>query len=175
VNVRIKILRHVEVDDVRDAVHIDSTRSDIGGDEDTVLPVAETCQSSFALPLGEVSVQRRGSMPRIFKLLRDPARGMLHLGEDDDHRLRVTFQPTVKELVLIRLINSEEPVRDLRDGALRGDTDGLWIGQQILRQFLDFGRHSRRKEHRLTLFRKRLHDLANDRQKSHVEHPIGLI
>ena len=49
--------RHVgdiQVDDVRDALHIDSTGSDIGSDEDVVVSLAETAHRPIPLVLRHV-------------------------------------------------------------------------------------------------------------------------
>ena len=44
VDVGIGGIGHVEVDDVRDAVHIQATRGDVGGNHDLVLPVLEAVE-----------------------------------------------------------------------------------------------------------------------------------
>ena len=57
VDVGVGRIRHVEVDDVRNALHIEAARGDIGGDHDLMMPAPEALERRLALSLRTVAVQ----------------------------------------------------------------------------------------------------------------------
>ena len=79
---------HVVVDDVRDAVNVETARRDIGGDHDGEVPGFETVQGLFALSLCAVAMQAGDAMSRVGDLARDLVGAMFGAGEDQ-HRIRV--------------------------------------------------------------------------------------
>jgi hypothetical protein len=59
-DIRIRVLRHVEVDDVAEFLDIDPTSDDVGGDEDPMTSGLESFEGSRALPLAAIAVDPRG-------------------------------------------------------------------------------------------------------------------
>ena len=56
--------RHVEVDDVRDALDVDAARRDVGGDQDRVLAAPERLERRDAILLAAVGVDAGGAARR---------------------------------------------------------------------------------------------------------------
>ena len=75
-------IRHVKVDDVRDALNIKPTRRDIGGDHDAEMSALETAERHLALSLCAVAVQARDFMSGVCDLARDLIGAMFGAGED---------------------------------------------------------------------------------------------
>ena len=87
-DVGISSIGHVEVDDMRDAVHIQAAGGDVGGDHDLELSVLETFERFLALTLRTVAVQTGNLVASIFYLAFQPAGTMLGASEDQ-HRLGI--------------------------------------------------------------------------------------
>jgi hypothetical protein len=78
---------HIVVDHVRDALNIETARSNVGGNHDGEVSRFETVQSSFALSLRAVAVQTRDSEPGVRDLPRHFIGAMFGAGKDQ-HRIR---------------------------------------------------------------------------------------
>jgi hypothetical protein len=76
-------VRHVEVDDVRDAFNIKSARRNIGGDHDREVSTFETAEGLLTLSLRAVAVQARDLMSRVCDLACNFIRAMFGAGEDE--------------------------------------------------------------------------------------------
>ena len=87
-DVGIRSIGHVKVDDMGDAFNIETTRCDISGDHDGEMSALETTERVLALPLCAVAVQACDSKPRVRDLPRHFIRAMFGAGEDQ-HRIRV--------------------------------------------------------------------------------------
>ncbi len=82
-DVGIGSIGHVEVDDVRDAFNIKSTRRNIGGDHDGEMSTFETAQGLLTLSLCAIAVQTRDLMSRVRDLARHFVRAMFGTGENE--------------------------------------------------------------------------------------------
>ena len=78
-------IRHIIVDHVRDAFHIETARGDIGGDHDLKMPGLEASQRLFALPLGAIAVQTCDTESRVRDLTRNFL-GATFCACEDQHR-----------------------------------------------------------------------------------------
>jgi hypothetical protein len=93
VNVGIEILRHVVVHNVRNSLHVDTARGDIGRDQHSVTTILKAVQRLLALPLRKVSVHRGYMLPLARELLSETLRGVLHLREHHNESLSVLLKP----------------------------------------------------------------------------------
>jgi hypothetical protein len=75
-------IRHIVVDDVRDALNIQSARRNICSDHDGEMACFETVQSALTLSLGAVAMQARDTMTGVSDLPRNLIRAMLGARED---------------------------------------------------------------------------------------------
>ena len=88
VNISIGGIGHVEVDNVRDAVDIETARRDVGGDHDLEMSRFETVQGALALSLCTVAVQARHSKARVRDLAGDLV-GAVFGAREDQHRIGI--------------------------------------------------------------------------------------
>ena len=65
VDVSVSGIGHVEVDDVRDALHIQAARRDIRGNHNGKVSALETAERLLALSLRAIAVQARDTEPRV--------------------------------------------------------------------------------------------------------------
>ena len=80
--------RHVVVDDMRDAFHVQAAGGDVGGDHNLVMAALETGQCRLALSLGAVAVQAGGAEPGDCDLAGKFLGTVLGAGEDQ-HRVGI--------------------------------------------------------------------------------------
>jgi hypothetical protein len=100
VNVGVKILRHVVVHDVRNALYVDTTGGDIGRDEDSVTPILKAVQRVLSLPLRKVSMKGCYVLSPLRELLRKALGGVLHLREYHDESLSILLEPVRQDVRL---------------------------------------------------------------------------
>ena len=81
VDVLLRHVRQVEVDDVGDVVDVDAARGDFGGDENARLALLEAIERTGALALALVAVDGVGVEAGAFELLRDAVGAVLGAGE----------------------------------------------------------------------------------------------
>ena len=84
-DVGVSSVRHVEVDDVRDALHVEAARRNVGGDHDAEMSALETAKRLLTLSLRAIAVQARDAMTRVRDLTRQLFGAMFGACEDQ-HR-----------------------------------------------------------------------------------------
>ena len=121
-------------------------------------------------------MQRAGRDSDALQLLRHAIRAVFRPCENE-HRIH----PRVRQQMLEqrRLHRLRDLIHKLRHRLRRvcstPDLHRLRRLLKLMRQPLDFARQRRREHQRLPLHRQRLHDAADARQKTHVQHPVRLI
>ena len=83
-DVGISGIGHVEVDDVRDAFHVQAACGNVRGNHDLMLTTPEAFQRGLPLPLGPIAVKTRDAMSGAVQLLRELLRSILGASEDQD-------------------------------------------------------------------------------------------
>src|SRR5574341_374816 len=73
---------HIVVDDMRDVLHIESARRDVGGNHDGKVPALETAERMLALSLRAVAVQTCDAKARMRNLACDFLGSMFGTRED---------------------------------------------------------------------------------------------
>ena len=84
VDVGVGGIGHVEVDHVRDALHIQAARGDVGGDHDLVSAVLEALECGLTLSLRAVAVQAGDVEAGARDLLGNTVGAVFGAGEDQD-------------------------------------------------------------------------------------------
>jgi hypothetical protein len=91
VNVVLRVVGHVVVDDEAEVVHVDAPRGHVGGHEEGKRPLLERVHHSRPLGLGHAAVQPlRGASP-----------GAEGVGEFLDHLLRVAEDHAARDIVVV--------------------------------------------------------------------------
>ena len=83
VDVILRMLRHVVIDDVAHLRDVESARGDVRGDERLELAVAETAQRLLAFALGAVGMQHGHGVIAPLEQAGDAVRAVLRPAEDE--------------------------------------------------------------------------------------------
>ena len=166
----------VVVDDVGDAGDIESTRGDIGADEDAKLRFFESIKRTLALVLGAVSVDRFGSDAGLIESLGEAASGVLHFSENEDAEELGAFEEFLEELELEMrhdlvnlLVHRFSGVRALADFYENG------FLLELAGEFFNWAGKGGGKEEGLAIVRDFSSDLSDGGEESHVEEAVGFI
>ncbi|HYB22779.1 MAG TPA: hypothetical protein VED41_03210 [Solirubrobacteraceae bacterium] len=176
VDVGLAVGGRVEVDHVRDPLHVDPARRDVGRDERVDGAGLEAGERLLALALRFVAVHRHRRDAVGCEPFDEPVGAAL--GADEHEReVAVATELADERLDPVLVSDLHEPVLDLR---VRAPLPGaVLMGRRVVR--VPFGESSGlaveggREEQRLSLLRAGGDDPVDRRAKAHVEHPIGLI
>jgi hypothetical protein len=175
VGVGIRRVRHVEVDDVRDALHVDAACRDVRRHQHVEVSLAEALHGAIALGLRHVALEADGAVAGTIELLRQPARPVLRAREDDGRLTAILRQDALEQVPLAILPDRHEHVLDGLGGAGSRELHHLRIAQQGVGEPPDLGRHRRGEEQVLTLRRQLRQDAPQIGQEAHVEHVVRLV
>ena len=176
VDVVLRLLRRVVVDHVRDAVHVDAARGDVGGDEHFHLARLEAVERALALVLRAVAVHGRGLEALLGELLRDAVGAALGAREDEHAVDGLLFENADQQVELVGALDGAGALaHGVGSGADLADADLLRLVEHFLGQLADLVRHGGREQQRLALLRHGGDDGADVADKAHVEHPVGLV
>ena len=167
--------RHVEVDDVRDALHVDAARRHVGGHQHRVLSATERLERGDAVFLPAIGMDagrpHAAAGDRACELV-----GIAFPLHEDQHGGHC-FPPQQggEELGLPRLRHRVDALHDAAGRLLRAHHHDDGIAQDVVRERADIGGHRRREHERLSFDRERPEDPADVGKKAHVEHPVRLV
>ena len=172
-------LRHLgklEIDDMGDAVDVDAARRDVGRDHGTGAARTKRFERTLPLVLAFVAVDRASRDPVAFEMLGDFVGAAFCPCEDDRPGHFGIAEKLDKEIALAACFNKQDLVVDAI-GGFRGRRDGNLdrIDKQAARERGDLGWHRRREEKVLPAFRKRARDPPDGFHKTEVEHAVGLV
>ena len=169
--------RHVEVDDVAERLDVDAASRDIRRDQHLVGAVLEPGEGLRPLRLRAVSVNALGLDTVGHELRCQPIGAVFGPCEDEGLRHVAALEQLDQQGAFEVLRHRIDGLRDAlrwRGLALKIERDRLV--QHLLRQGGNRPRHGGTEEERLPLSgRQMTQDFLNFWQKSHVEHPIGLV
>lgn len=175
-NVRLRFVRDVIIDDVRHVVHVNSSTCDIGCDEQRGLSRLELLHRTFTGVLTLVAVNRLRRDAHAMKLPDDSVCTVLRSREDDSARDGHLLVEISQKLDLVGLIDVVKKLFDIVGGLTHAsDLDDLWIMKELPDQFADFARHRRAEHHRLPLGGQMSRNPLDVVDESHVEHAIGFV
>ena len=104
--------RHVEVDDVRDALHVEAARGHVGGDQDRILAAAERLEGGDPVFLPAVGVDAGGAHAAAGDRARELVGVALPLDEDEHGMHRFAPQQRREERPLPRLCHRIDALHD---------------------------------------------------------------
>ena len=169
--------RQVVVDDVRDALHVDAARGDVGGHEHFQPAAAQRLQRAVARALVHVAVHGRGRVTLAVQVLRELVGVALGRGEDDGlQHVRLSEDGLQQAVLVAHVIRKMQALLDVDVARLRGvDGDAQRVVQERAREANDARFDRGREEHGLA----RLRDLGEDGLEvvleAHVEHAVGFV
>lgn len=175
-HVILRVERDIEIDDVTDLRHIDTTRGDVGRDEHVVTAITKALQGVLALALSTIRVERSDRMAVAGKELRDAVRAMAGTAEDDDGVVIDLIEKRLEQIGLLIIRDGEDGVLD--GGGRRAastDLNDLGLLHGPLDEGIDVRRDGRGEQAGLALLGAALHDAAHIRQEAHVQHAVRFI
>ena len=176
VDVALRLVGQVVVDDHADARHVDAARGDVGGDQNAHGAVAEAAQRALARVLRLVAVDDVGGEAVLLEPARDLVGAVLGAGEDDDRGDRLIGQDAGEHAALLLRAGEDQTLRDFgHHGSLRRHGDANGIAHQAHGELLDLLGHGRREQRRLALRMRGLRQALDVVDEAHVEHAVGLV
>src|SRR4051812_21973623 len=176
VDVGLTVVRHVEVDHVRDVVDIEAAGSDVGGHEHRAASVLEAGEGALALALALVAVHRRGGDVARLQALHETVSAAL--GADEHERAPdVVAAELLDQVVDLGLVVDADEAMLHVVLALLGRTVLVTarIGRVDVSHAANLAIERCREEQRLALARGLGDDAIDDRAEAHVEHAVGLV
>ena len=170
------VRREVIVHDMSDPVDVDAARGYIRGHKNTDLSIAEFIKGTEALVLGTVGMDGSRRDTGLLEAPSNAVGSMLGAGENEHHVESPVLKQMEKET---RLEMLGDLINRLGDGVggigTAADLNRLGLLQELTGEFFDLAGERGGEEEGLTLARQELHDLSDRGDKSHVEHPVGLV
>mmetsp|Transcript_2156 Transcript_2156/g.2819 ORF Transcript_2156/g.2819 Transcript_2156/m.2819 type:complete len:358 (+) Transcript_2156:343-1416(+) len=111
-------LGHIEIDDLHHSLDIETSASDIGGDQDVVPSLLERVHGPFSLFLSLATVNRANTVASVVQRLGQHIDSLLLVDKDDDRRLR-TDQELLQTLLLLRFADELQALFDVLLGVPR--------------------------------------------------------
>ena len=176
VDVILRMLRHVVIDDVADVGDVKSARGDVRGDEHLEFAFAKTGQRLFAFLLRAVGMQDGHGMVRALERAGDAVGPVFGAAEDDHGFVVHAVEQFEQEVGFLCVGNGIDDMLHRLGGRAAGtDLDRLRIVHRPLDEGFDLRRNGGRKQRGVAFARAFFHQPADVRQKAHVKHPVGFV
>ncbi len=161
---------------MRHAVHVDTARGDVGGDEHAQRSGAEAGERSFARTLRLVAVDGRGRDAGALELIREPVGAVLRARKDERTRDALRVEHVDEARAFVGAVHEAHRLVDrLGCGRARGHRDLDRIDEHARSEVGDGGRNGCGEEERLPALGQSRDNLANVVDEAHVEHAVGLV
>ena len=176
VDVGLGVVGYVEVDDVADAIDVESAGRHIGGDDDVELLVLQSLHRALAQSLAHVPVERRTGEAACLQLL-----GQLHGGHlgahEDQHGVEILdLEDAGQRVQLVDAADLPVVLRHRGDrGRLRLDLHVHRIAQMLTGDPGDGVGKGGREQRHLFLWRRVAQDLFDVVEEAHAQHLVGLV
>ncbi len=176
VYVGLGVVRDVVVDDVRDAVDVETTSRNVGGHQNVDLAVLELADGALTLCLHDVAVDRGGGEAPGAQLLGELFGGLLGAHEHDHGLELFDLEDSSERFELALMRHLHVALRDVRCRRRLGlDGDLHRIVQVLLGDLADRGRHRGREQRDLLVLGSVGEDALHVLLEPHLEHLVGLV
>jgi hypothetical protein len=175
-NVALRNVREIEIEDVSDAVDVDAACGKIGRDENRHRSVAEALEGALARPLRLVAVDRLRADPAARDLLGEPIGAVLRARENDGPLCLLFAEEPLEQVALFGFGHQVNALVDAFGRRYLGcDVDAYRIAEDRADELGDRARNRRGEEERLPLRRDCRDDLPDVVDEPHVEHAVGFV
>ena len=176
VDIGLRNVRQVEIDNERQLADVDAACGDVGRNEHRDLALLEVGERTLTLVLRLVAMDGAREDARSVEVACHAVRAVLGAGKDEslvDVRL---VDELGQQRALFGLLNEVDLLLDLLDRT-RGRRDRYLdrVLEHAVREVCDFRRNGRGEQQRLALCRQLLYDALDVREKAHVEHSVRLV
>ncbi len=175
-NIGFNVIGYVVVDDVADAIHIETAGGNVGRHQNVKLALLELVNRAFALGLGDIAIEcRRCESPGRQFL------GQLHCQQarthKHDHAIEgFRLQDARQRVQLVHTTDRPDSLPDQVGGRLLyGNGHFRRVIQMTVRDATNFGWHGCREQSDLSCRRRLLQNPLHILNESHAQHLVGLI
>jgi hypothetical protein len=176
VNVILRMLGDVEINDVADVLDIEATSGDIRRDKDFEAAIAEAPQGLFSFALAAVRMDDGDGVFVLLEEARDFIRAVFGAAENNDGLVMDLVEKGAEEVGFLIVGDGVDNVFDhFRGGALLADFDGLRLMHGPFDEGIDLGRDGGGEERGMAAFGAALQDAADVWKEAHIEHAVGFV
>ena len=176
VNVGLRVVRHVVIDDMSDSLDVKASRGHVGRHHDVYLSIFEPRDGALAQRLRDIAVQRRSRKAARLQLLGEFHRRLFGAREHQHSIESLGFQDPCQSIELMHAADHPIAVMDVGGGAgLAPDCHFDRRFQVLLRD--PANRRGKRcgEQRDLSLWRRLLQDTLDGIDKTHREHFIRFV
>ena len=176
VDILLRNIRQVEIDDVADAGDVDPARRDVGRDQHPHLPGLEAGDGALALCLALVAVDCAGCDAGRFELANDLVGAMLGAAEYQSALDVRLLEAERQKRGLLGLVDHRHALHDPVDrGRGRSHRDFGGVAEIAIGKLFDRLGHRRREEQRLALDRDEGDDPLERVDEAEIEHLVRFV
>ena len=175
VEVRLRVLGEVEVDDDVDGLDVDAAREEVGRHEVAAEAVAEVVEDAVAVRLQHLGVDVEARVAELGDLLREQLDAVDAVAEDDRLVDAQLGEERVEAVHLLALLDERVVLRDALERQLVHQVDDVRLAQELLLELLDGHRERRAEEHDLAALGQEADQLLDDRLELGRQQLVGLV
>ena len=176
VDIIVGLPRHVEIDDMTDALDVESARRDVRSDQNADLVLLEAVELRDPFRLLHVAMDLPDREARALEAGRQFAHRRLAVAEDDRILDFIGAEQITQRVALLVAAHKDHSLLDQRIGLCRsGDFDPLGLIEELRGQLLDRRRHRGREQQCLPILGQLGADFLDIGNESHVEHAVGFV
>ena len=176
VHVILGMHRHVEIENVAEALDVDAPRGNVAAHHQACFALLELVQRLGARRLGHVAMQTDSIEAVLGERLEQDLDIALAVAEDQRVGDVLAAQQLAQCLALhLGLDDGEALDHGAGCGCRRCDADLLRVHQERVGQLADLRRHGGGEEQGLAQLRQQADDALDVRDEAHVEHAIGFV
>ena len=176
VRVILDVVRHTVIDDVRQVLHIESSRRHVGSHEELYAVLAEFLHRQVTLLLRKVAMQRVGIVTILYELIGHFLRLHARAAEDDGINLGIIIHNTLQgQVFVLGMHHIIHVVHRFRPLVARAYHDFLGFAQVLLRDTLYLTAHRGREEQCVMVFGHPGQNLVYALREPHGKHLVGFV
>ena len=176
VHVRLRDVRQIEVDDVREPVDVDAACGDVGCDEDATRAITEAVHRLVACVLRLVSVDGCGCDASLLEVAHEAIGAVLGAREHERALHFGVLEKLHKQRRLLLVLAEVELLLDALGGRCgRCHRDAHGVREQAVCKLTNVAWHRGREEERLTLRRQLRDEALYVGKEAHVEHAVRFV
>ena len=177
VNIVFSLTRQIEVDDMADTRHVNTTRCNVSRHQHLGAAFAQALQCTVTLTLLHIAMQRIRSKAAFCQQIRNLFGAALGRSKHDGlGHLHSAQQGVEQTIFVIHVVSKQQTLLDL--GFLHGHSrnfNALCVTRQFACQVAHHAVERRREQQGLTLFRAACGNRLDVIDKAHVQHAVGFI
>merc|ERR1719261_1113637 len=175
VQVRLRVLREIEIDDNVHRLDVDSASEQVRGDEAAASSIAEVVEHAVAVRLVHAGMDVEAREAELGDLLREQLHARHAVAEDNRLVDLQLGEERVQAVTLLALLHESIELRDTLQRQLVHEVDLVGIRQELVLEVENRGRERRGEHQNLALLRDETHELLHDRLELRGQQLVRLV